>query len=206
MKILIFLLCASSAFAAGVGGGYDAVDSSLNATNGFSAIASNIAAFQAMLATNNLGSAAFVPSNTFWMVSSNLMVQGTNGSSQSVGTVVSSSSNSLWLSASNIARLSTNSLTADGLTNSITTQAANYSIQATDGIVLLSGARTATLPTAVGIPGRVFTIKCTSSGTNAILTTSSQTIDGAAKWTNTAINKFTTVISDGANWRIIGSN
>lgn len=91
-------------------------------------------------------------------------------------------------------------------TNSVSTQSANYAVQSSDTVVLLSGAHTATLPTAVGIPGKSFTIKCTSSGTNGILTTLSQTIDGATKWTNTAINKFTTVISDGANWRVIGQN
>lgn len=91
-------------------------------------------------------------------------------------------------------------------TNNIVSQSVNYSVLNSDSIVLISGAHTATLPTAVGIPGRTFTIKCTSSGTNGILTTLSQTIDGATKWTNTAINKFTTVISDGANWRVIGQN
>jgi hypothetical protein len=73
-------------------------------------------------------------------------------------------------------------------------------------MVFLSGNKTATLPTAVGIAGKTFTVLCTSSGTNALLTTSSQTINGAAKWTNTAQFKFTTVISDNANWWVVGQN
>lgn len=95
-------------------------------------------------------------------------------------------------------------INSDSFTNSITSQSANYAIQASDRYVLLTGAHTATLPTAVGIPGRQFTVKCSSSGTNAILTTSSQTIDGFTKWTNTAVGKFVTVISDNANWRVVG--
>ena len=97
-------------------------------------------------------------------------------------------------------------INSSGFTNNVNSQSANYSLLSTDWLVLLTGAHTATLPTAVGIGGRSYIIKCSSAGTNAILTTSSQTIDGAAKWTNTAINKFTWVISDNANWRVIGQN
>jgi len=91
-------------------------------------------------------------------------------------------------------------------TNKVNSQSANYALLSTDYLVLLTGAHTATLPTAVGIGGKTYVIKCSSAGTNAILTTSSQTIDGAAKWTNTAVNKFTAVISDNANWWVIGQN
>jgi len=97
-------------------------------------------------------------------------------------------------------------INSSGFTNNVNSQSANYALLSTDWLVLLTGAHTATLPTAVGIGGRSYIIKCSSAGTNAILTTSSQTIDGAAKWTNTAINKFTWVISDNANWRVIGQN
>ena len=109
------------------------------------------------------------------------------------------------LNATNTANLTIN-LSPSWSTNTITTQSANYAILNTDNLILLTGAHTTTLPTAVGIPGKLFTIKCSSAGTNAILTTSSQTIDGAAKWTNTATLKYTTVISDGANWRVVGQN
>ncbi len=91
-------------------------------------------------------------------------------------------------------------------TNTITSQSANYNIATTDQFILLSGAHTATLPTAAGVAGKEYTIICSSSGTNAILTTSSQTIDGGTKWTNTAIYKAVTVVSDGANWWVVNQN
>lgn len=97
-------------------------------------------------------------------------------------------------------------INSSGFTNNFTTQVANYNILTTDFLVFLSGARTATLPTAVGAAGKMYIIKCSSAGTNAILTTSAQTIDTFAKWTNTALNKFTWLISDGANWKVIGQN
>jgi len=91
-------------------------------------------------------------------------------------------------------------------TNNVSTQAANYPITIADSYILLSAAHSATLPTAVGIPGKVFTILCTGNGTNAILTTSAQTINGATSWTNTAQYKFTSVVSDNANWWVTGQN
>lgn len=106
--------------------------------------------------------------------------------------------------AAQIAALVT--INSSGFTNKVNTQSANYAIATTDYVVLLTGAHTATLPTAVGAGGKSYVIKCTSAGTNAILTTSAQTIDGAAKWTNTAVGKFTAVISDNANWWVIGQN
>ena len=111
------------------------------------------------------------------------------------------------LAAANVAWSGTNVGNITSATNNqVAAQSANYSVLLSDYVVPLNGARTATLPTAVGIPGKVFTVWCATSGTNAILTTSSQTINGAAKWTNTAQFKFTTVMSDGANWRVIGQN
>lgn len=106
--------------------------------------------------------------------------------------------------AAQIAALVT--INSSGFTNNVNAQSANYAIATTDWLVLLTGAHTATLPTAVGAGGRSYMVKCSSAGTNAILTTSSQTIDGSAKWTNTAVGKFTWVISDNANWRVIGQN
>jgi hypothetical protein len=91
------------------------------------------------------------------------------------------------------------------LTNAITSQSANYNVQNTDYYVLLNGNLTATLPSAVGIPGKQFVITCKTAGTNGILTTSSQTFLGygqtaATKWTNSVVGRSTKVYSDGANW------
>lgn len=73
-------------------------------------------------------------------------------------------------------------------------------------IALTATTKIATLPTAVGITGREYTIKLTASGTGTVATTSSQTIDGVTTYTLSAQYKYVTVQSDGANWIIIGNN
>lgn len=93
----------------------------------------------------------------------------------------------------------------------VTSQSANYAVLNTDSVILLNGNLTATLPTAVGIPGKSFTIICKTAGTNGILTTSAQTLLGygstaAAKWTNSVVGRSTTVMSDGANWIVTKSD
>jgi hypothetical protein len=66
-------------------------------------------------------------------------------------------------------------------------------------------AATVTLPTAIGITGRMYTIKnaSTSSVTLTINTTSSQSIDGL---TSQPLNQYQimTVVSIGSNWNIVG--
>ncbi len=71
--------------------------------------------------------------------------------------------------------------------------------------IINAAASTATLPTAVGIAGRIFTIKSINF-TGLVATTSSQTIDGGASYSLTASNKLVRVISDGTNWVIMASN
>lgn len=69
-----------------------------------------------------------------------------------------------------------------------------------------SGAITLTLPDATGImAGKGFTIKRINTNANAVTlaTTASQTIDGATTFALTNANEAVTVISDGANWRIV---
>jgi hypothetical protein len=75
-----------------------------------------------------------------------------------------------------------------------------YLITTVDGLV--------TLPNAVGIEGRTYTIKCVSPSTSATLTNAigTQLIDGTNIFSLTSSNKFVTVQSDGANWWIIGNN
>ena len=63
-----------------------------------------------------------------------------------------------------------------------------------------------TLPTAVGITGRVYIIKFSAAtGTSFVSTASGQKIDGSFTYTLTAY-KYVQVQSDGANWLIIGQN
>ncbi|MEA9985653.1 right-handed parallel beta-helix repeat-containing protein [Subtercola sp. RTI3] len=64
---------------------------------------------------------------------------------------------------------------------------------------------THTLPTAVGITGRIYSIKNINTGIVTIATTSSQTIEGATTFLLSAQYAFAIVQSDGANWQIISS-
>lgn len=94
---------------------------------------------------------------------------------------------------------------------STSAKTANYTVLASDSIVTAdatSGAITMTLPTAVGIAGRQYTIKKTDASANAVTvaTTSSQTIDGVASSALSAQYSFIILVSDGANWSVVGGN
>jgi len=68
----------------------------------------------------------------------------------------------------------------------------------------LAGAQIFTLPTAVGIAGRIYNIKKTgASGTLTVDGDGAETIDGAATFAMAAQYDKVTVQSDGANWIII---
>ena len=68
-----------------------------------------------------------------------------------------------------------------------------------------AGNKTVTLPTAVGISGRIYAIKNTGTGTNTltIATTGGQTIDGAAGASTSTPQACLIVQSDGANWQTL---
>ncbi|HLP82630.1 MAG TPA: hypothetical protein VK141_11690, partial [Nitrosomonas sp.] len=90
-------------------------------------------------------------------------------------------------------------------------KAANYTLTSSDNVILASaasGAVTMTLPTAVGVTGRTYTIKKTDSSANAvtIATTSSQTIDGVSTTNLVSQYQYATLISDGSNWNIVGAS
>ena len=65
--------------------------------------------------------------------------------------------------------------------------------------------RTATLPTALGIAGRQYTIKKVDSGIGLVVldADSAQTIDGALTYTLYAQYDSVTIVSDGANWWVV---
>lgn len=69
-----------------------------------------------------------------------------------------------------------------------------------------AAAITITLPTAVGIAGRQYTIKRAAAGLVTVATTGGQTIDGAASYSLSLIWRYATVVSDGANWLIVANN
>lgn len=84
---------------------------------------------------------------------------------------------------------------------------ANRTLDGTDNVIFAdtsAGGFTVTLPTAVGITGREYTvIKTSASNTLVFATTSSQTVNGAVPTTYnmTAIGSLT-FISNGANWYV----
>lgn len=77
-----------------------------------------------------------------------------------------------------------------------------YTAKANDQVINCTGSGTfnITLPSAVGIPGKVYIIKKSGTSTTSVVTTSSQTIDGASSYALTAQWSKVTVMSDGANW------
>jgi hypothetical protein len=82
-------------------------------------------------------------------------------------------------------------------TSTYTIASSDYTINCT------SGTFTVTLPTAVGVTGKVYVIKNTGTGTITLATTSSQTIDGVTTMT-IAGGAWVTVQSTGSNWIQIG--
>lgn len=82
----------------------------------------------------------------------------------------------------------------------------------TDYALLFTGtsACTVTLPTAVGCTGRIIHVKNTKTSSVPVLTiatTSSQTIDGSGTtWLLDDPNESVNVVSDGANWKIMGQS
>jgi hypothetical protein len=99
---------------------------------------------------------------------------------------------------------------AGSLAVQLAAKTANYTLTAADNVILgnaSGGSFTLTLPTAVGIAGRTYTLKKVDSSVNAITvaTTSAQTIDSSSTWSLSNQYQYVMVISDGANWSVIGS-
>lgn len=91
----------------------------------------------------------------------------------------------------------------------VRTITANRTLDVTDNHVKVdasTGAITVTLPSAIGISGREYTIKKIDASGNAVTlaTTLLQTIDGATTRTLAAQYDYIRVKSDGANWDIVG--
>lgn len=88
-----------------------------------------------------------------------------------------------------------------------TAKSANYTITGADSGIKMDatgGARTVTLPTAVGVTQRFAVIKADSSvNTVTIATTSAQTINGASTQVISTQYAGYEVMSDGANWFVV---
>lgn len=90
----------------------------------------------------------------------------------------------------------------------LTSKTANYTATTYDSIILVSasgGSVTITLPTAVGIKGKEFTIKKTDSSANIVTVdgNGSETIDGDTTRDLALQYEAIDIISDNASWWII---
>ncbi len=81
--------------------------------------------------------------------------------------------------------------------------AVNYPIVNSDYAIIATAACTVTLPTSIGISGKWYVIKSTTTGNVVVATTALQTIDGDL--TKTIYIKYTCMylLSDGANWHVM---
>jgi hypothetical protein len=83
-----------------------------------------------------------------------------------------------------------------------------YTITASDGVVIADasgGAFTITLPTAVGIAGRVYRVKKIDATANAVTIDAdgAETIDGGATATLAVQYEAITIVSDGTEWWVL---
>ena len=97
-----------------------------------------------------------------------------------------------------------NTTTSVLTTRTLVSKTANYTLTSDDDVVnCTSGTFTLTLPTAVGISGRKYTLKNSGTGVITIGTTSSQTIDGVTTQTLGTQYMSMDVVSNGSNWIIV---
>jgi hypothetical protein len=99
-------------------------------------------------------------------------------------------------------------LNAASLVANETTVGTNYTAGSSDSTILVRATgRVITLPTAIGIAGRQYTIKLIVPGSCTVTNaTGLQKIDGALNYSLSQQYKSVTVQSDGAQWWIISAN
>ena len=96
-----------------------------------------------------------------------------------------------------------NTLLSGSLSVPLGAKTTTYTILATDCVITCDGTFTVTLPTAVGVTGKLYDVKNIGTGVITVATTSSQTIDGGTTATLRVQYESITVISNGSNWEII---
>jgi hypothetical protein len=84
---------------------------------------------------------------------------------------------------------------------------ATYTALSTDYTIdCTSGTFTVTLPTAVGISGRIYVVKNSGTGSITVDANASETIDGALTYILGTQYKYVIIQSTGAAWVVIGNN
>lgn len=124
-----------------------------------------------------------------------------NTLSASTGSAITVSSASTFSAGAKVNGFSTTQ-------RSITVADSPYTASSTDDTIYVDdsgGSVTVNLPSAVGLDGKIFTIKKTSSSLNTVTIagTSGQTIDGASSITLNNAQEKITVQSNNANWSIL---
>lgn len=93
------------------------------------------------------------------------------------------------------------------VSTAISTVATTYTVTTADSTILLNGASetvTATLPTAVGISGRKYTLKCIDDTfATYVATDGSELLDGSAANLRLYEDESIVVQSNGTSWYII---
>jgi len=116
----------------------------------------------------------------------------------------------LGSTTSTVGNLTLSSATVNGASFAYVAKTAGYTVTATDYTVAANastGALSITLPTSVGITGKVYVVKKMDSTANVVTvaTTSSQTIDGATTRALSLQYDAIMVQADGANWIVIAN-
>jgi hypothetical protein len=96
-----------------------------------------------------------------------------------------------------------NGVKVSGISYAITTQTDSYLATSLDDVIVINGTdKIVTLPTAVGIEGKVYTIKNINASDVTITPDGSETIDGE---TTQTISQWSAIkiISDGSQWLVI---
>jgi hypothetical protein len=138
---------------------------------------------------------------------SNVGITIPSGNVTGLGTMATQNANSVTITGGSISNVTLSNVS---INTSIVTKTGNYTAAAADETILVNasgGVVTITLPTAVGVAGKVYTVKKIDSSTNAVTvaTTSSQTIDGVTTYSLANQYGGVNVQSDGSNWYIIGN-
>jgi hypothetical protein len=161
-----------------------------------------------------LGGTLAVTASNFSSQTANTFLAAPNGSAgvPTFRAIVAADVPTLNQNTTGNAATATTATTATNVTGSITTAISTkttaYTATASDNTLLgnaTSAAFSITLPTAVGITGKTYTVKKIDSSANAVTvaTTSSQTIDGTTTKPLARQYDAIAVQSDGSNWMII---
>lgn len=110
---------------------------------------------------------------------------------------------------STVGNLTLQNVTIQGQVQAYTAVSSLYTASIIDNVIAANastGSFSVTLPTAVGITGKIYTVKKVDSSANTVTvaTTSAQTIDGQSNEVLSFQYDGITVQSNGANWFIIG--